>query len=122
MHRILKLTALVAFSGFVFHGTAFAHATLEQAVPAVGSTVAVAPKEIRLKYSEGVEAKLCKVTVTGGKGAVQSGSAHTESGDKATLIVSLPGSLGAGTYKVKWRVVSVDTHRSEGSFSFTIQP
>jgi copper resistance protein C len=121
MHPILKL-ALVVFSSILLHATAVAHATLQQAVPAVGSTIAAAPTEIRLKFSEGMEAALSRVTVSGDKGAVQTARPHTEPGDKSTLIVSLPGSLKAGTYKVQWRVVSVDSHRTEGSFSFTVQP
>jgi methionine-rich copper-binding protein CopC len=34
--------------------------------------------------------------------------------------VGLKG-LGAGTYKVNWRVLSVDTHRSEGNFTFSVE-
>ncbi|MSP32816.1 MAG: hypothetical protein EXR03_08360 [Pseudolabrys sp.] len=28
----------------------------------------------------------------------------------------------AGTYKVIWRVLSVDTHRSQGNFTFRVGP
>ena len=30
--------------------------------------------------------------------------------------------LGPGTYKVSWRVLSVDTHRTQGDFSFHVGP
>ena len=30
------------------------------------------------------------------------------------------GALPAGTYSVTWHVLSVDTHKTQGSFSFTI--
>ena len=30
--------------------------------------------------------------------------------------------LAAGTYKVVWRVVSVDTHVTNGDFRFTMAP
>jgi hypothetical protein len=30
--------------------------------------------------------------------------------------------LTPGTYRVSWRVVSVDTHPTEGNFTFTIKP
>jgi len=36
-------------------------------------------------------------------------------------VLNLPP-LTPGHYKVSWHVVSVDTHRTEGSFSFDIQP
>ncbi len=58
---------------------AFAHAQLEKATPAVGGTVASA-SEIRLEFSEGVEPKFSKVSVTGPGGAVPLGAAKTESG------------------------------------------
>jgi methionine-rich copper-binding protein CopC len=28
--------------------------------------------------------------------------------------------LKAGVYHVQWRVISVDTHRTQGNFSFTV--
>jgi methionine-rich copper-binding protein CopC len=30
--------------------------------------------------------------------------------------------LAPGTYRVMWRVISVDTHQTEGAFTFTIGP
>ena len=56
---------------------AFAHAQLEKATPAVGGTVASA-SEIRLEFSEGVEPKFSKVSVTGPGGAVPLGAAKTD--------------------------------------------
>src|ERR1700726_1840904 len=38
----------------------------------------------------------------------------------ATLTVSLP-KRPAGTYRVSWQAVATDTHRTAGSFDFTIQ-
>jgi methionine-rich copper-binding protein CopC len=37
------------------------------------------------------------------------------------LLANLP-MLGPGVYRVKWHVVSVDTHRTEGDFNFTVKP
>jgi methionine-rich copper-binding protein CopC len=30
--------------------------------------------------------------------------------------------LAPGTYKVTWHAVSVDTHRTQGSYEFTVKP
>jgi len=30
--------------------------------------------------------------------------------------------IGAGTYRVNWRALSVDTHRTQGNFSFKVAP
>jgi methionine-rich copper-binding protein CopC len=102
-------------------GVAFAHAQLEKATPPVGGTVSP-PSEIRLEFSEGVEPKFSKVTLTGpGGSAVPLGSASTEVGNQAVLIVPIAKPLAAGDYKVHWRAVSVDTHHTQGTFEFTVK-
>jgi copper resistance protein C len=100
---------------------AFAHAQLEKAIPAVGGTVA-SPSEIRLEFSEGVEPKFSKVSVTGPGGAVPLGAAKTEPSNPAVLIVPISKPLSAGAYKVRWQAVSVDTHHTQGTFEFTVKP
>ena len=44
-----------------------------------------------------------------------------DASDATVLTVSV-GNLPAGTYKVTWKVTSVDTHKTHGSFTFTVQP
>jgi copper resistance protein C len=100
---------------------AFAHAQLERATPAVGGTVA-APSEIRLEFSEGVEPKFSKISVTGPEGAVPLGAAKTESGNQAVLIAPISKPLPGGVYKVHWHAVSVDTHHTQGTCEFTVKP
>jgi methionine-rich copper-binding protein CopC len=118
--NILKTAASLAFA---FAATqAFAHAQLEKATPPVGGTVA-SPNEIRLEFSEGVEPKFTKVTLTGPGGAtVPLGSATTEAGNQAVLIVPIAKPLAAGGYKVHWQAVSVDTHHTQGTFEFIVKP
>ena len=65
----ISFTATAASLAFVCAAAdAFAHAQLEKATPAVGGTVSSA-SEIRLEFSEGVEPKFSKVSVTGPGGA-----------------------------------------------------
>ncbi len=118
--NILKIAASLAF---VLAATqAFAHAQLEKATPPVGGTVASAT-EIRLEFSEGVELKFTKVTLTGpGGGAMPLAAATTAAGNQAVLIVPIAKPLPAGEYKVHWQAVSVDTHHTQGSFEFTVKP
>ena len=115
----LRIPASLAFA--LIATPAFAHAQLEKATPAVGGTVASA-SEIRLEFSEGVEPKFTKVSVTGPGGAVPLGAANTESGNQAVLIVPISKPLSAGTYKVHWQAVSVDTHHTQGTFECTGKP
>ena len=99
----------------------FAHAQLEKATPPVGGTVASA-SEIRLEFSEGVEPKFTKVSLTGPGGAVPLGAAKTEAGNQAILVVPITKALAAGAYTVHWQAVSVDTHHTQGTFEFTVKP
>ena len=101
---------------------AWAHAHLVSSEPAVGGTV-VAPNAVHITYSEGVEIRLSKFEVLGADGkALPGGAAALDPKDKATVIVTFPAPLAAGSYTVHWRVVSADTHRTEGTFPFTVKP
>jgi copper resistance protein C len=115
----LSIPASLAFA--LIATPALAHAQLEKATPPVGGTVASA-SEIRLEFSEGVEPKFTKVSLTGPGGAVPLGAANTEPSNQAVLIVPISKSLSAGVYKVHWQAVSVDTHHTQGTFEFTVKP
>jgi methionine-rich copper-binding protein CopC len=118
--NILKIATSLAFA--LAATAAFAHAQLEKATPPVGGTVASA-SEIRLEFSEGVEPKFSKVSLTGpGGAAVSLGAAKTEPTNQAVLIVPITKALSAGAYKVHWQAVSVDTHHTQGTFEFTVKP
>ena len=118
-HVFIRFAAALVFA--CASTAAFAHAQLEKAIPAVGGTVA-SPSEIRLEFSEGVEPKFSKVSVTGPAGAVPLGAVKTDAGNQAVLIVPISKPLSAGAYKVHWQAVSVDTHHTQGSFEFTVKP
>ena len=61
---------------------ALAHAQLQQAVPAVGGTVAASPQELRLRFSEGIEPRFSTVTLAGeAGGAVPLGKAAVDPTD-----------------------------------------
>jgi len=101
---------------------AFAHAHLDRSNPPVGSTVSTSPKEIVLTFSNELEPAFSGADVRNEKGAtMQSGKASVDRADHTQLRVPLKA-LPPGTYKVNWRVMSVDTHRTEGNFSFRVRP
>lgn len=106
--------------GCLLSPTAFAHAHLKTQTPAAGATVA-APAELRLSFSEGVEPSFSQVTVTAADGkSIAVEALNTAAGDNKTLIVTPTVPLAAGQYKVQWQVLSVDTHKSNGDYSFTV--
>ena len=99
---------------------AAAHAFLDHAMPAVGSTVRTSPTTVRLAFSEPLEPAFSRVHVEDAAGkAVNAGDGHVDAADHAILVVAVP-SLPPGTYRVRWRVVSIDTHVTEGDYTFTI--
>jgi methionine-rich copper-binding protein CopC len=101
---------------------ALAHAMLERASPAVGSTIKSAPAEITLRFTEKLEPGFSTIAVTGRGGErVDAGDPLVDPGDPMVLRTSLKP-LAPGRYKVAWRVVSVDTHVTQGDFNFTIAP
>ena len=101
---------------------AFAHALLRKAVPGVGSTVHTPPATVTLTFSEGVEPTFSTIAVTDATGArFDSGDPQTAPGDAKTLIVALK-KLPAGSYTVEWHATSVDTHKTEGKFTFAVAP
>lgn len=99
-----------------------AHAFLDRAVPAVGSTVKAAPAQLKLWFTEALEPAFSTIAVTDAAGQdVAQGKAGVDASDSKLLEVAVKP-LAAGTYRVKWRVVSVDTHPTEGDFTFTVAP
>ena len=99
-----------------------AHAFLDHAVPKVGSTVDASPSTIALTFTQSLEPAFSKVTVSDSAGKqVNDKDAHVDENEATLMTVSVP-KLAAGTYTVEWKVTSVDTHRTHGSFTFTVQP
>jgi methionine-rich copper-binding protein CopC len=109
-----------ALAGWLAIGSAFAHAQIDHADPKVGSTVKAPPREVRIWFTEKLEPAFSKVMVLDANGKqIDKGDSHVDSKDHTLLVVSLP-QLGNGIYKVKWRVTSVDTHKTEGDFTFQV--
>jgi len=97
-----------------------AHAFLKDADPGVGSTIQRSPSEIRIRFTENIEPAVSSIRVFDASGKeVDKRDLHLDGSDHALLRVSLP-LLGAGIYKVVWRMVSVDTHVTNGNFTFRV--
>jgi copper resistance protein C len=113
---------LVAAACLLAASPVLAHAILERASPAVGSTIRAAPAELALRFTEDIEPAFSTVSVTGPDGArVDGGDVRVDPSEPMVLRASLK-KLSPGSYKVVWRVVSVDTHVTEGDFRFTVAP
>jgi len=113
-------TLLVLFSLFIIasaSGSAQAHAFLDHASPLVGSTVPSAPREVTLSFTQNLEPAFSTVEVTDASGArVDQGKASVSGNTMRVGLKSLP----AGSYKVQWHALSVDTHTTQGTFTFHV--
>jgi methionine-rich copper-binding protein CopC len=117
----VKRTA-VSLSLIILAGTAQveAHAFLRDAQPSAGSTVQTSPSGVAIRFTENVEPAFSSIQVFDASGKeVDKRDVHLDRSDRALLHVSLPR-LPAGIYKVVWRVVSVDTHVTNGNFTFRV--
>lgn len=121
MHHFVKLLVAVALSTSLAASTTFAHAFLDHAVPGVGMTVNGSPHELRLYFTQGVVTAFSAVSVTSATGAaIPASKPVNDPSDQQTVIVRIGRALPPGTYTVSWRVLSVDTHTTTGTFRFTV--
>ncbi len=95
-----------------------AHAFLDHASPLVGSRVS-APHEVRLWFTQALEPKFSAARLRSSAGSVV-GTGHVDPGDPKQIVIPVSG-LTPGHYKVDWKVLSVDTHRTEGNFGFDVK-
>lgn len=112
------LLALVLLCGAP--ASSFAHAFLERASPPVGSSLPAAPPTLSIRFTEAVEPLFSSIVLLDAQGtAVAIGKAGATDGG-LTLTVPLPP-LKPGAYTVVWHATSVDTHKTEGRYSFTVE-
>jgi hypothetical protein len=99
-----------------------AHAFLERAEPRVGSTLRSPPPRVRLWFTEQIEAAFSTVQVLAAASErVDRRDVTVDAADRRLLQVSLPP-LAPGAYRVAWRVLSIDSHVTEGDFTFRVAP
>ena len=122
MNRLYSC-ALVAILSLAGAGTALAHADLASTDPAAGATVKTAPTEISITFTEEVEPKFSSIQVLdAGDRRVDDGAAHSAPDNEKLLSIGLKP-LAPGTYKVIWHATAADdSHKTKGSYEFTVKP
>ena len=113
--------AVVALAALLLGASAaWGHAFLDRAEPRVGSTVKSPPSQVRVWFSQDLEPAFSTLEVVNERGdRVDQGPAKADAANPVLLQVPLKP-LRPGTYRVKWRVLSVDTHVTEGDFTFRV--
>ncbi len=119
LNASIAAIALVAFAG-----VAAAHPKLVSASPAANAVVA-APQKITLTFSEKLMPAFSKAELTmaamPGMAAMQMPSAAALAPDGKTLAITTKARLARGKYVVDWHVVSSDTHKIAGSYTFAVK-
>jgi len=120
--RYISILAVLLLSLRLDPGAAYAHAFLDHADPRVGNTVKTSPRTVSLWFTQNLESTFSAIEVLDSNGArMNAGKAVVDASDCQLLRVPVKA-LPAGNYKVKWHVLSVDTHTTEGNFTFHVAP
>jgi len=114
------LAALLAAALVLAPLPAAAHAFLVKSSPARRATLSQPPSRVDLTFNERLEPAYSTVSVWNESDKqVDLRDAAVAAAEHRRLGVSLP-TLPAGTYTVRFRVLSVDGHVVESTFPFTI--
>lgn len=120
LHAILTTLAIVLSLSLAWGGPhrALAHADPVMTYPANGAELDESPPEIRISFSEPIEAAASRLIIQNAQGQPVHG-AHQSSPDTRTLVLTLPP-IDRGVYTAAWEVMSTDTHATTGQITFSV--
>jgi methionine-rich copper-binding protein CopC len=111
----------LAAAALAWPAVSMPHAALIRASPAARAALAHAPTRVELTFSERVEPAYSRMSVWDAAGRqVEHQTVGVGPDDPRVLSLALPP-LAPGTYTVRYRVLSVDSHVVEGTFPFTVR-
>lgn len=119
--RLKPISVMMVAAMLVAATMAYAHGTLRRSDPAKGQHLSVAPRDIRLTFTEAVELPFARVALVGPNGQVELG-ALSLADSAMVLIAPVTGGLVAGSYMVQWQIAGADGHPVRGEFGFFIAP
>jgi methionine-rich copper-binding protein CopC len=121
--RFSALTgAAVLVLAVAFSPAVLAHAHLKSQYPAANANVEASPQALTLTFSEDIEPAFSHVEIIGADQQTMP-TAEVERAPKQhnQLIVPLEKPLAGGSYQVNWHVLSVDGHKTKGSYTFSVK-
>ncbi len=111
----------ITFLALISPSSVFAHAIMVKSQPEQNAILTVSPKQIDVWFNDKVGSEYKALAVIDSSGnRVDNKDATQELLDGSHLYCSIPN-LPKGTYTVRYRVVSLDTHIVTGKFQFTIK-
>ncbi len=109
--------ALILAAGAATSG--WAHSFPEQESPSAGQHLTVAPSQVTIRFDAPIEKIFAKLEVLDSAGKPHAVGAPEVNPQARTLSIKV-AALGPGEYTVKWGVVCIDSHHTEGSYVFTV--
>jgi len=122
LHLKKAIAATAVLVTLLVSQQALAHAHLASAMPADKAVIGTSPTALTLTFTEGVEPNFSSATLMGADGTmVSTGKLSVDKADNKVVTVLLNTPLKAGNYVVDWHVLSVDGHKTKGSYNFTLK-
>lgn len=113
--------ALPLLLACVLAGSALAHPTIAGSTPRNGESLVSAPREMRITFTEPIEAAYTSVKLVDSIGNdVGSERTRADPADPKSVVVGLP-TLSAGAYRARWSVLGRDGHRIKGELMFSVK-
>jgi len=115
-------TSLMFGLGLAFPAAALMHTQLTKSAPSANETVAAAPVQIRLWFSEPVELAFSSITLEKADSTVIAKLVVAATDDRKSIAAPIPGALAPATYIVAWKTAATDGHPAKGQYRFTYKP
>jgi methionine-rich copper-binding protein CopC len=101
---------------------AYAHAIVLESSPRPGAVLARPPAQITLRFNSKIEKRFTRLTLaTGNQPPAPVTAARDEPAAPDRLVIPIH-SLAPGDYTLRYRVLAVDGHITEGVLRFTVEP
>ena len=109
-------------AAFAVPRAAWSHAFPDHQSPGAGVVLKSPPEAVKIWFDGDLEPIFSTITVRDASGHVIAKGAVTAGQSDPTLLQTPLPKLGPGTYRVQWSVVARDGHRTEGHYTFIVQP
>ncbi|WP_158784853.1 CopC domain-containing protein YobA [Pantoea sp. BAV 3049] len=120
--RKFSLVFALALTATAFSQQASAHAHLKSQYPAANANVEASPPALTLTFSEDIEPAFSGIEVLdGNQKPVPLAKAERAPAQHNQMIIPLEKPLANGHYQVNWHVLSVDGHKTNGNYSFSVK-
>ena len=101
---------------------AYAHAIVLESSPRPGAVLARPPAQITLRFNSKIEKRFTRLTLpTGNQPPAPVTAASDEPAAPDRLVIPIR-SLAPGDYTLRYRVLGVDGHITQGALRFTDEP